>query len=146
MVIGVGAGLVTAVGALSALAIVVIFCCGGAWALFGPVNYFGCGVHRPSGITEADLVGTYATDDGGRLTLNSDGSSTATSLDPEPGFGPQSGSGDWQLLQGSEFGDVELSIGTFGMYLDIAGSRREPWLYWYDVDPDLCRLKRLNRV
>ena len=106
-----------------------------------------CDPHKPAGLTAADLAGAYQADDGSRLALKSDGTLTAAgfrsgrSLDD-----PLSGSGTWTLLSDGAADDLYLSIGTFGMYLEIGGTRKEPWLYWSGEDTGFCQQKRLSRV
>ncbi|QGN49820.1 hypothetical protein GKC29_25340 [Micromonospora sp. WMMC415] len=150
----VSVGVIVAVlGACGAL----VIACTGFWVVFGPVNYFGCGTERPAGITAADLAGSYATDDGGRLELRPDGTLTASGLDNSDGFEsrpPLSGPGKWFLEPADNpFGDIDLIFesppgynGGYGTDLNISGSRTDPWLYWYVGDPDSCVLYRFNRV
>ncbi|MGC9665085.1 hypothetical protein ACNTMW_00850 [Planosporangium sp. 12N6] len=131
--------------------------CAGAWVVLGPVNYFGCGTERPAGITAADLAGSYVTDDGGRLELHPDGRLTASGLnnsDDGEARPPLSGDGTWSLQPSdNHFGDVQVSFtdppgynGGYGAFLDISGSRDDPWLYRYVGDPDTCDLYRFNRA
>ncbi|WP_446211853.1 hypothetical protein [Micromonospora sp. IBSANI012] len=150
----VSVGLIVAVlGGCGAL----VIACAGLWAVFGPVNYFGCGTERPGGITAADVSGLYVTGDGGRLELRPDGTLTASGLDNSDDFEslpPLSGPGTWSLQPSdNQFGDIDVSFksppgynGGYGTYLDISGSRTAPWLYWYVGDPDSCVLYRFNRV
>jgi hypothetical protein len=105
-----------------------------------------CNPHRPVNITQADLAGTYAADDGGRVALNPDGTSTATRLNSTHARTPLSGSGSWKLLPDSAADDIYLTVGTEGVYLSVAGSRSKPWLYWVGEDLGACEQKRLTRV
>ncbi|WP_433065053.1 hypothetical protein [Dactylosporangium sp. CS-033363] len=133
----------------------VLACCAGGWVLFGPVNYFGCGADRPDHIAEADLIGTYVTPDGARLELQAGDALVATALSTDFMDGPVdlSGPGEWHLQPetGSQ-GDITLSLtsdgrpGFFGTSLYISGTAQEPWLYWYDGDPDSCELYRFDRT
>lgn len=153
-VVAVSVGLIVAVlGACGAL----VVACAGFWVFFGPVNYFGCGTERPANITVADLAGSYVTEDGGRLELHPDGTFTASALNNSDDFEsrpPLSGPGTWALQPANgNFGDIELSFasppgynGGYHTYLDISGSRGDPWLYWYIGDPDSCDLYRFNRA
>lgn len=98
-----------ALASVGAVVGVVVLCgavlagCGGLLAVFSPVNYFGCGTERPTGITAADLAASYATADGGRLELIADSTVSASGLtnwetwdsseqDQDP---PLSGPGTW---------------------------------------------------
>ncbi len=156
----IGSGTVM-MAALCGLVLGVMICCGTVWVIFGPVNYFGCGLSRPSGITSADLVGGYAASDGGTLQLSDDGTFIATRItdpdadandtDPQPLAGP----GSWKLLApDSSQDDIDVRFAApSGNYpsgldttLDIGGSRTKPILYWYVGDPDSCDLYQLNRV
>ena len=119
------------------------FCCYSA--VLRPINS-ACDPHRPTGITQADLAGTYAADAGGRLTLKADGTLTATGLDSGRTRDPASGSGTWVLLPDEAANDIYLSVGASGLYLSVSGSRSEPWLYWAGEDPGICQQKRLTRV
>jgi hypothetical protein len=75
-----GAAVGVAMASLVAACCAVLVCCVGAWVFLGPVNYFGCGAERPDDISEADLIGTYVTQDGARLALQTGGLLTATAL------------------------------------------------------------------
>jgi len=136
-----------------------VVCCIGAWAIFGPVNYFGCGTERPDGIRTSDLVGTYVTADGGRLELRADGTFDASGLTDHDVSGESaprrlSGAGTWGLRPAdSTAEDIYLSFTAPAGYpegfltgVDIAGTREEPWLYWYVGDPDVCDLYRFTRM
>lgn len=149
------AAVVTAMVFIGAAAV----CCIGAWVIFSPVNYFGCGTERPDGITASDLVGTYVTADGGRLELRADGTFDASGLadhdvDGKPAPQRLSGAGTWGLRPADSAGqDIYLSFTAptghpegFMTGVDIAGTREEPWLYWHVSDPDLCDLYRFTRV
>lgn len=144
-----------AVAGLAAACCVVLACGVGAWVLLGPVNYFGCGTERPENVSEADLIGTYVTQDGARLELRTDGSLTATALSAGSMDGREdlSGLGRWWLEDAdSALGDINLSFTSdggpsyFGTHLDISGSRKHPWLYWFEGDPDECHLYRFDRL
>jgi hypothetical protein len=141
---------------VAGLASTLMFCCGGLWVFLGPVNYFGCGLKRPTGITANDLVGTYRARDGGMLTLSTGAAATATSIqDPQTdtddtptAWRPYSSTGSWTLLSGShEFGDIEFDFATspgentsteFQLNAQLAGSRSKPIVYWYSADHDEC--------
>jgi hypothetical protein len=134
-----------------------VVCCIGAWVIFGPVNYVGCGTGRPDGITASDLVGTYVTADGGRLELRADGTFDASGLadhdvDGEPAPRRLSGPGTWGLRPADSVEqDIYLSFTApaghqEGFGVSIAGTREEPWLYWYVGDPDSCDLYGFERV
>ncbi|WP_433223178.1 hypothetical protein ACQP00_25455 [Dactylosporangium sp. CS-047395] len=152
--VGVAAVGVTVAGLVAACC-AVLACCAGGWVLFGPVNYFGCGAGRPDRIAEADLIGTYVTQDGARLELRAGDALVATALSTDfmDGFMDLSGPGEWHLQPetGSQ-GDIRLSLtsdgrpGSFSASLYISGTAREPWLYWYDGDPDSCELYRFDRT
>lgn len=144
---------IASVGFLATLLVV----CAGVWTVFWPVNYLGCGIERPAGITARDLVGSYAADDGARLDLERDGTFTASSLDNSGVFRarpPLSGSGTWALRpEDSRFRDIRMSLdsapedeGGYVHGLYVSGSRDDPWLYRYLSDPDTCALYRLDRV
>lgn len=97
----------------------------------GSVNYFGCGTKRPASITAADLVGSYAAADGGRLELHPDSTLTASGLNNSDDFEsrpPLSGPGRWSLqTSANQVGDIELSFasppgydGGYVTYLNIS--------------------------
>ncbi|WP_405104761.1 hypothetical protein OG559_16265 [Micromonospora sp. NBC_01405] len=161
-------GRMFALASVGAVVGVVVLCgavlagCGGLLAVFSPVNYFGCGTERPTGITAADLAASYATADGGRLELIADSTVSASGLtnwetwdsseqDQDP---PLSGPGTWSLNPADgPSGDIVLAFTAppgygsgFGTSLNIAGSRAEPWLYQHLTDSDSCQLYRLDRV
>jgi hypothetical protein len=75
-----GSGLSKAGAAVGVAMASLVAACVGAWVFLGPVNYFGCGAERPDDISEADLIGTYVTQDGARLALQTGGLLTATAL------------------------------------------------------------------
>ncbi|WP_433618686.1 hypothetical protein ACQP2P_21915 [Dactylosporangium sp. CA-139114] len=152
---GVVGALGVAVAGIVAACCAILVCCAGAWVLLGPVNYFGCGAERPDGIAEADLVGTYEAQDGAHLELQADGSLVATALVTE--FMGESlnlsGPGEWSLQSaGGSQGDIRLRLTSdgkprsHGTSLDISGTREQPWLYWYEGDPDVCHLYRFNKI
>ncbi|MFC4145144.1 hypothetical protein ACFO0M_02640 [Micromonospora mangrovi] len=132
--------------------------CAGLWAYLGPVDYFGCGAERPANITATDLVGSYVTQDGGRLELSANGRFKADALnvsDDVESRSPVSGPGTWALQPaGRRPGDITLSYdysppgvnGGYGDSLNISGSRGDPWLYWYVGDHDGCDLYRFDRA
>jgi hypothetical protein len=142
---------------VSGLVLGLILCCLGGWVFFGPVNYFGCGLSRPPGITAADLVGSYASPDGGRIELSAGDTFVATGI-PSPDTNmaaPQlSGPGTWRIGPSeSAHGDVSVVFtappglgGAFRTSFDLAGSRTSPVLYWYRGDPDSCHIYRMNRA
>lgn len=130
-----------------------VILCTGSWLLFFGVP--GCGTERPANITATDLAGSYVTEDGGRLDLLPNGWFNASRLNVSDGFEsrpPLSGRGTWALQPAtSDFGDITLSHeysqpGGYGDYLDISGSRADPWLYWYVGDHDSCDLYRFHRA
>lgn len=137
-----------------AICFALLVWCGGSWDYLGPpVNYFGCGTDRPDGISAEGLVGAYTTVDGARLELHADGTLTAVALTTEfmNGRIDVSGPGNWTLRpEGSQFGDLDLMLTGEGAghaaHLRISGTREEPWLYWYNGDPDGCDLYRFNRT
>ncbi|MFG2043015.1 hypothetical protein [Dactylosporangium sp. NPDC048998] len=144
-----------AMAGLVAACCAVLACCVGAWVFLGPVNYFGCGAERPDNISEADLIGTYETRDGARLELQTGNLLVATALATDFMDGPLnlSGPGEWHLQSANASqGDIDLSLtaegrsGSFGTSLYISGTRKQPWLYWFDGDPDGCNLYRFDRI
>ncbi|MFB9239995.1 hypothetical protein ACFFWC_31470 [Plantactinospora siamensis] len=149
---GVGVG-VLVVG-LVAVCAGVLACGVGAWVFLGPVNYLGCGTERPNHVSEADLIGTYETRDGARMELKTGNMLVATALarDSDGARLDLSGPGTWTLQSGhTGAGDIDLSLTAKGRpgYLTslyISGSRKQPWMYWFDGDPDGCNLYRFNRV
>jgi hypothetical protein len=133
----------------------LVAACAGVWGLLSPLASSGCDTARPERVTSRDLVGTYVTADGGRLDLRADGTLTATGLASEldPYATPPrrvSGPGTWKLLPARDgVGDIQVDFDGpdgYGSYLEISGSRDEPWLYWYIGDPQGCDLYRFDRT
>ncbi|MBB1256692.1 hypothetical protein H3146_25585 [Streptomyces sp. OF3] len=122
-------------------------------------RYFPCPEEgkRPEGLTSQDLVGSYEGSPLGTLTLNADGTLVATDW-PHPdehSVTADSSSipevrGTWKLASARgegdfNFGDVVLELGKMtervtGLHtsLYVKGSRKNPQLYDYAGDPDIC--------
>lgn len=146
-------GTITAVlVTLCVLAAGVVVLCAGLGSLASYNRYQPCVPGRPEGITVTHLVGTYTTDDGGRLVLAADGTFTSSGVTYEDVHdvpGKLSGPGEWRLQAGGDgFGDIRLGFTDFryGASLRISGTLDEPWLYWFVSDPDLCVIYRFDRV
>lgn len=127
----------------------------------GCARCFACAEEggRPSGLVASDLVGTYAGKPSGRLTLEADG--TFTALDwPDPDdfeitsstLRIPSGNGTRTLKPRRDFGDVQLlftTLGTrhnYGGRYEVSGSRREPRMYRFAGDPDICKFHTFRRT
>jgi hypothetical protein len=130
----------------------LLLLCGGVGAAFrvvaGQLDPFGCGEHRPDGVTASDLVGDYIAADGGRLELHADGTMRTFRLGGTTADQPRipDASGTWKLNPDSKYGDLFLTAGNHGFDADITGTRDNPALYEYIGDPDNCDLYRLNRI
>lgn len=127
-----------------------VVACVGGFLLFGG-RYTPCVPGRPAGISAEELAGRYITDGQGELVLDRAGTFTLRGITIEFDNEPLtlSGPGTWSLLAHDEgFGDINLgfSDAKFSTYLQISGTRTRPWLYWFIGDPDLCHIRRFNRV
>jgi hypothetical protein len=127
-------------------AVAVVLCGGltglGAWIWFGPGT--GCRTARPDGITRADLAGAYRTSEGGTLVLDDVGGVKALGIRP-PDQPTLDGSGNWDLRATSDHSDIRMIIGTAVVYVDIGGSRRQPFLY-LPADGQPCGQYRFTRA
>jgi hypothetical protein len=56
------------------------------------------------------------------------------------------------MQEDSALGDIDVSFamtdgtGGFATHLDLSGTRSQPWLYWFNGDPDTCDLYRFDRT
>jgi hypothetical protein len=117
-------------------------CCCGNWAPIGP---------SPD-IEPPDIVGTWVSDEGARLTLDADLTFTAESLHAcddggSPGDGPDSGSGTWQLGDPhtlDPYQDLELSYAPYGEHLQSWRAQEDEIVYLHgDTDNgEICFFER----
>jgi hypothetical protein len=124
----------------------------------GCARFFACGEEgkRPSGLTAADMVGTYEGKPFGRLTLAADGTFTVQGL-PDP-YAPEipasspliaAGHGTWTLEPEKRLEDLALNFAMLGAPsagFSVAGSREKPRMYQFAGDPDICEFHTVRRT
>lgn len=140
-------------GPIVTLAVFAICCAGACLGGFSLVTgrYDQCAASRPADATMADLAGHYLDDEGAEFLLAASGRFTSRDIvvDFDQAWVTLKGPGTWTLLPHDDgFGDISLSFDAarFAMYLDVAGTRTKPWLYWYVGDADLCHIHRFDRT
>lgn len=102
-------------------------------------------VYEPPRLTDTQLVGIWADDEGGTLDLRSDGTATADEL----GHTSEgcSGSGTWtQVASPSGTPALDAVIaGCSGSDWHVGGTEDEPTLYYWIGDPDSLNQYTLHR-
>ncbi|MET9859575.1 hypothetical protein ABZY93_09655 [Streptomyces smyrnaeus] len=131
----------------------VVFVCGltlSAVVLVGGLAAYGTGLiqeYQPPRLTAAKLVGTWADEQGGTLTLRADGTAVAHDLEVHTakaaygGEAPEqcSGSGSW-ARDASPSGTPQLDLSVSGCLEGVGwqfgGTEEQPSLYYWIGDPD----------